>query len=165
MFTAINADLLDVGGGAAAAEVAEGEADVAHEGGDEAVVGGHDAEPLAQRLAEVGGGVAFTEVVDYGAGQSDVVAGVLQADYGPFVVGGIAISKVVEGCYAAKHCHGLVAHDHAVGETLACELLGGLEVARAEGAAFGVDELGLPVDYAGIVVGHDGVGISPEGVG
>lgn len=66
--------LLDVGGGAAAAQVAEGEADVAQEGGDEAVVGGHDAEPLAQRLAEVGCGGAFREVVDHGVGHADVAA-------------------------------------------------------------------------------------------
>lgn len=89
----------------------------------------------------------------------------LQADYGPLVVGGIAVSEVVEGGYAAQHGHGLVAYDHAVGETVAGEAFGSTEVARAEDAAFGVDEHGLSVDYAGIVVGHDGVGIDTEGVG
>jgi hypothetical protein len=127
------------------------------DGGEPAVVAGHDAETLKERLAVVKRGLAFLGVVGYNhvevvKGNVFLASGLHNAD-APVDIGRITIAEVVRRGYGkvGTGVEGLMTDEHAVTEGFPGEVLRGRETAMMKEPTFGIDDIGIAVEDSGEV--------------
>ena len=121
------------------------------DGGEPAVVTGHDTEAFEKGFTMVEGGLAFFGIV--GNDHVEVVEGNVFLGGGfhdadaPVDVGRVAVTKVV-GCGNGKVCtgvEGLMTNEHAVTERFPGKVFGGSETTVMQETAFTIDDVGIAV--------------------
>ena len=129
------------------------------DGGEPAVVAGHDAETLKERLAVVKRGLAFLGVVGYNhvevvKGNVFLGGGLHDAD-APIDIGRITIAKVVRrgDGEVSTGVKGLMTDEHAVTEGFPVEVLRGRETAMVEEVSFGVYDVRVAIKDGGGITG------------
>ena len=134
---------------------AEDKPNVHGDGGEPAVVAGHDAETLKERLAVVKRGLAFLGVVGYNhvevvKGNVFLGGGLHDAD-APIDIGRITIAEVVRrgDGKVGTGVEGLMTDEHAVTEGFPGEVLRGRETAMMKEPTFGIDDIGFAIENSG----------------